>query len=53
MEDEQHINAEFAVRMIEAPTALIEENQSAAPDRLALLFDLIDFNQINNFINLF
>lgn len=43
-----HINEEFAVRMLEAPDALIEREQSAATDRLTLLFDLIDFNQIKN-----
>ena len=46
--EEQHINAEFAVRMLEAPTALIDKNESTASDRLALLFDLIDFNSIKN-----
>ena len=46
--EEEHINAEFAVRMLEAPTALIEENQAAATDRLILLFDLINFNSIKN-----
>lgn len=46
--EEQHRNAEFAVRMLEAPTALIEKNNAAATDRLTLLFDLIDFNEIKN-----
>ena len=43
-----HINEEFAVRMLDAPTALIEQEQSAATNRLTLLFDLVDFNQIKN-----
>jgi FkbM family methyltransferase len=46
--EEQHINGEFAVRMLEAPSALIDENDAAASNRLALLFDLIDFNSIKN-----
>ena len=40
------MNEEYAVRMLDAPTALIDANDAAFANRLAMVFDLIEFDNI-------
>ena len=41
-----HINEKFAERLVNAPRALIQENDSAATNRLIMLFDEIEFDSV-------
>ena len=41
-----HMNEQYADRLLKAPTALIDENDSAATNRIVMIFDQIDFGNI-------